>query len=79
LSSEAAAEEMSERLRPILRRNFLASKRGYWLDLAVRSSQDTLGIDLFDSLSTKYAVDKFVERAAVYLNKLRESDRKSED
>ena len=71
MPSQREAEEIAERLRNILPSLYLVNVRGCWLDLAVRSSMESLGIDLFESSSIKTAIEKFVDKIGLYLNKAR--------
>ena len=66
MPSEEAAERLAERLRELLSGPYFVDKRGYWLDLTVRASEDALAIDLFDGLSVKAAVERFVEKVTPY-------------
>jgi len=45
--------------------------RGIWLDLAVRSSMDALGIDLLERSSIKTVIERVVDEISLYLNKAR--------
>jgi len=65
--SEDVAEKLAEKLRPLISRPYFVNRRGYWLDLTARASEDALGIDLFDGSSIKVAVEKFVEKMAQYM------------
>jgi len=69
--SEKVAEEMAERIGKSLPRMYFVNKRGYWLDLALRGSEDALGIDLFDGPSIRMAVERFIKRMAPYLSSAR--------
>jgi len=70
-SSQEEAEELAKRLTGLLSRPYYVNVRGCWLDLTVRSSMDALGIDLFDSSSLKTAIEKFVNKIGLYLNKVK--------
>ena len=69
--SQEEAEELAKRLTGLLSRPYYVNVRGCWLDLTVRSSMDALGIDLFDSSSLKTAIEKFVNKIGLYLNKVK--------
>jgi len=71
MSSQREAEELAKRLRNLLPNSHLVNVRGRRLDLAVRSSMDALGIDLFESSSVKNAIEKVVDGISLYLNKAR--------
>jgi len=70
-SSQEEAEELAKRLTVLLSRPYYVNVRGRWLDLTVRSSMDALGIDLFDSSSLKIAIERFVNKIGLYLNKVK--------
>jgi len=70
MPSEGAAEKLTEKLRPLLPRPYFVNKRGYWLDLTVRASEGDLGIDLFEELSVKAAIEKFIEKITQYVSKV---------
>lgn len=74
MPSEESAEKLTERLRQLLPRPCFVNKRGYWLDLTVTASEGSLGIDLFDGLSVKTAIEKFIKRVDSYLNKVEKVD-----
>jgi uncharacterized protein (DUF169 family) len=71
-SSQTAAEEMAKRLNGLMPRPYFVNVRGPWLDLTVSLSLDALGVDLFDSSSIKAAVEGFVEKMGMYLERARE-------
>jgi len=71
ISSEDAAESAAQKLRPFLTGPYFVNRRGYWLDLMVRGSEGALGIDLFDSMSIKAAIERFVERITQYLGRVK--------
>jgi len=71
MSSQREAEEIAERLRNVLPSSYLVNARGRWLDLAVRSGIDALGIDLFERSSIKSVIERFVDEISLYLNKAR--------
>ncbi|MCD6324765.1 DUF169 domain-containing protein [Candidatus Bathyarchaeota archaeon] len=71
MSSQEEAEELAKRLSVLLSRPYYVNVRGRWLDLTVRSSMDALGIDLFDSSSLKIAIERFVNKIGLYLNKVK--------
>jgi len=70
-SSRREAEELAEKLGKLLPRSYLANIRGCWLDLAVRPSMDALGIDLFEGSTIKIAIEKFVNKIALCLNRIK--------
>ena len=69
LSSQEEDEKLTEKLRKILKMPYFVNNRGSWLDLIVKSSWDALGIDLFDCSSLKAAIERFTEKAYLYLNR----------
>ena len=71
MGSQEEAEELAGRLRELLPRPYLVNSRGLWLDLTVRSSMDALGIDLFESSSLKTAIERFIDKMGLYLNRVR--------
>lgn len=71
-SSEEKAEKLSDKLRHLLPKMYSVKKRGYWLDLAVSASEESLGIDLFDGISIKNAVARFIGTLTPYLSQIKE-------
>jgi len=69
MESEEEVEKAAEQLSRLLPRPYFVNKRGYWLDLTVRASEDALGIDLFEGSSVKAAIEKFIEKITQYLSK----------
>jgi len=67
MTSEEEARDSVPRLRQSLPRTYFVNTRGYWLDITIRASEGELGIDLFDGLSVKAAIEKFVENVTRYL------------
>jgi len=70
MQSGEMAEKLTEKLMPLSPRPYFVSKRGYWLDLTVRTSEDALGIDLFDGLSVRAAIEEFAEKITECLSKV---------
>jgi len=74
MPSEEVAERLTEKLRPLLPRPYFVTKRGYWLDLTIRASENTLGIDLFDGLTVEAAIRSFVEKVTQCLGETERTD-----
>ncbi len=79
MPSEEIAERVTEQLSPSLPRPYFINNRGYWLDFTVRASEGALGIDLFDGLTVKTAIEKFIEKITQYLSKAKRIDLDGED
>ncbi len=67
MASEEDAGDSAARLKQSLPRTYSVNKRGYWVDITIRASEGELGIDLFDGLSVKAAIERFVENVTRYL------------
>jgi len=74
-SSEKTAEELKRKLEGSLLRPYFISRRANWLDLTVKGSMNDLGIDLFEVSSLKAAIESFIEKVNVILNRVN-SDQK---
>ncbi|KYH39878.1 MAG: hypothetical protein AYL33_007080, partial [Candidatus Bathyarchaeota archaeon B63] len=68
--SQRSSEEMAKRLGRLIPKPYFVNVRGPWLDLTVSLSLDALGVDLFDSSSIKAAVEGFVEKMGMYLQRV---------
>jgi len=79
MPSEDMAEKLAEKLKLLLSRPYFVNKRGYWLDLTARASEDSLSIDLFDGLTIKAAIEKFTEKITHYMSKAESVNLHDED
>ena len=66
---------MKRKLEGSLLRPYFISRRANWLDLTVKGSMNDLGIDLFEVSSLKAAIESFIEKVNVILNRVN-SDQK---
>ncbi len=79
MPSEEDAEKLVEIMKQSLPQIYSIGKRSYWLDLSTTADEDALGIDLFDGLSVKAAIERFVARVTKYLDEMERVNQHGED